>query len=345
MKRMNPFSRRDFLKLSSLALGSLAFSPFLPQITQFADVDLVRVGTGSVSVYGEPTDTSDIVATWKQDDIVNIYEVITAKTPAYNPIWYRVWGGYMHRAHLQRVKVIYNHPMTVLSEGGHLGEITVPYSQSLQFTQRFGWDFANRLYYGTVHWIIGIDEGPDKQPWYRIRDELNSASYNVPAIHVHIITENELTPITPKVPFNQKRIDVKISTQTLTCFEYDKIVMQTKVSTGLPSSYTGAGISTSTPTGYFNIQNKMPSKHMGDGNLTSDLKAYELVGVPWNCFFTDEGHAFHGAYWHDNFGVPMSHGCVNMRIIDAKWLFLWVLPIANYEHEATIDFGTSVHIF
>jgi len=41
----------------------------------------------------------------------------------------------------------------------------------------------------------------------------------------------------------------------------------------------------------------------------------------------------------------MSHGCVNMRIPDAKWLFLWALPIANYDNEATIDFGTSVYIY
>lgn len=342
MKRL---SRRDFLKVSGVSIGSMVFSPFLPQITGFNDVDLVRVGTESVSVYSEPYDTSDIITTWKQDDIVNIYEVVTAKTPAYNPIWYRVWGGYMHRAHLQRVKIIYNQPATIVQEKGQLGEVTVPYTQTMRYTERFGWETANRLYYGTVHWVVGIDEGPDKQPWYRIRDELNSALYNVPAIHIRLIPENELAPITPKVPFNQKRIEVEISSQTLTCYEYDKIVMQTKVSTGLPSIYTGEGIPTATPTGDFNIQNKMPSKHMGDGNLTSDLKAYELVGVPWDCFFTTKGHAFHGAYWHDNFGVPMSHGCVNMRIADAKWLFLWTMPIANYDQEATIDYGTSVHIY
>lgn len=342
---MNPITRRDFLKLSGLTFGSLAFSPFLPQITEFEDTDLVRVGTNSVSVYSLPDDTSDIVATWKQDEVINVYETITAKTPEYNPIWYRVWGGYMHRAHLQRVQIKYNQPATAIREKGQIGELTVPYSQAMRFSERFGWDEANRLYYGSVHWIVGIDEGPDRQPWYRIRDELNSALYNIPAIHIHLFEDQELTPITPDVPFNQKRIDVEIRTQTLTCFEYDKIVMQTKVSTGLPSTYTGEGISTATPKGSFNIQNKMPSKHMGDGNLTSDLKAYELVGVPWDSFFTDEGHAFHGAYWHDNFGVPMSHGCVNMRISDAKWLFLWALPIANYDNEATIDFGTSVNIF
>ncbi len=44
-------------------------------------------------------------------------------------------------------------------------------------------------------------------------------------------------------------------------------------------------------------------------------------------FFHEAGYAFHGTYWHDNLGTPMSRGCVNMRIEDAKWLFRWVRPI------------------
>ena len=41
--------------------------------------------------------------------------------------------------------------------------------------------------------------------------------------------------------------------------------------------------------------------------------AYELPGVPWVSYFTGNGVAFHGTYWHDNFGSPTSHGCLNMR--------------------------------
>jgi hypothetical protein len=68
---------------------------------------------------------------------------------------------------------------------------------------------------------------------------------------------------------------------------------------------------------------------MGDGGLTSDVDAYELPGVPWTSFFGDSGVAFHGTFWHDNFGNPMSLGCVNMRNEDAKWLFRWCLPEYN----------------
>jgi hypothetical protein len=90
---------------------------------------------------------------------------------------------------------------------------------------------------------------------------------------------------------------------------------------------------------------------MGDGNLASDIEAYELVGVPWTSFFTMTGYAFHGTYWHDNFGVPMSRGCVNMRPDDAKWLFRWSTPAAApeaFEIPTKADrrgYGTQVRIF
>src|SRR3972149_5463620 len=105
------------------------------------------------------------------------------------------------------------------------------------------------------------------------------------------------------------------------------------------------------PRGTFNLQSKFPSKHMGDGSLASDIEAYELVGVPWTSFFTSTGYAFHGTYWHNNFGVPMSRGCVNMRPAEARWLFRWALPIAlpeEFETPGKVDrkgFGTAVKIF
>jgi lipoprotein-anchoring transpeptidase ErfK/SrfK len=74
---------------------------------------------------------------------------------------------------------------------------------------------------------------------------------------------------------------------------------------------------------------------MGSGDLAqaADIDAYQLPGVPWTTFIhfhgrPFQGHAFHGTYWHDNFGVPMSSGCINMRPDEAKWLFRWCLPAA-----------------
>jgi lipoprotein-anchoring transpeptidase ErfK/SrfK len=344
-------TRRDFLKLTGLGLGALAFTPFRPGLTEFDDLPLIRIATTSVSVYKEPNDQSAIVATWYRDDVLSMYEEVNSGTPDYNPVWYRVWGGYMHRARIQKVKVIYNAPAYSLpKEGKQIAEVTVPYTQSLKLienpqTKARTWESLYRLYYGTTHWVVGMDTGPDGQVWYKLLDELLEVHYYVPAIHLRLIPPEELSPLSPDVPWEQKRIEVALNTQTLRAYEYDQVVLETNISSGLVNGKPGAnGIPTRTPSGEFNIEVKMPSKHMGDGNLAADIEAYELPGVPWVSFFTDKGHAFHGTYWHDNFGVPMSHGCVNMRIAEAKWIWRWSYPIANISAEDTKGYGTRVII-
>ncbi len=83
---------------------------------------------------------------------------------------------------------------------------------------------------------------------------------------------------------------------------------------------------------------------MGDGNLTDDIRAYELPGVPWVSFFTQTGVALHGTYWHHNYGRRMSHGCVNMVTAEAKWIYRWTIPQADvYEWEKK-GYGTQVTV-
>ena len=86
----------------------------------------------------------------------------------------------------------------------------------------------------------------------------------------------------------------------------------------------------------------MPSRHMGDGRITADLEAYELPGVPWVSFFTPTGVAFHGTYWHNDFGRPKSHGCINMRTEEARWLYRWTLPMVAPEETWRIARGTPI---
>jgi len=69
---MTPLSRRDFLKLGGLSLGSLAFSPPLSSHFDFDDSDLVRVATKSVSVYSRATDKSSIISTWYRDELLRL---------------------------------------------------------------------------------------------------------------------------------------------------------------------------------------------------------------------------------------------------------------------------------
>ena len=342
---MKSISRRDFLKLGALTLGSLAFSPFLPESSEFEDSNLVRVAIQQVSVYEKPDGDSSIVYQWFRDELVHVYGEVVTKAPAHNPIWYRVWGGYMHRGRLQRVKILFNPVQTAIPESGQLGEVTVPYTQSYWYTTNDGWQPMYRLYYNTVHWIVGVEEGPDRQPWYKIRHGwYRDVYYFARAIHLRFVTSQELAPIEPDLKYSQKRIEISLPYQTLTAYQDDQVVLHTQISSGVPRPNTTNEIPTATPTGEFAVVSKRPSAHMGDGVLTSDLGAYELPGVPWNSYFTSLGHAMHGTYWHNNFGTPMSHGCVNMRTDEAKWIYLWTLPSIDAAVEERPGLGTKVII-
>ena len=323
-------------------------SPYFPE-DQDDDFDLRilgRVANSQISLYSLPRDDARIIKQLYRDELVNIYAELTPPTgPAWNPLWYRVWGGFIHSANVQKVEIRHNPVISEIREEGQLAEVTVPYTQTMRFTRYEGWLPLYRLYYQTTHWVTGLDEGPDGGPWYELTDELGGTKYHVPAQHLRFIPDEELAPISPDVPFEDKRVEVDLKQQTLTAYERDEIVLFTKISSGVKSAIVTNGLPTETPTGQFNIYSKMPSKHMGEGRLTDNLEDYELVGVPWTAFFFQGGYALHGTYWHNNFGVPMSRGCVNMRVEDAKWLFRWTLPVTEPETVEKTGFGTQVVIY
>jgi LysM repeat protein len=104
-----------------------------------------------------------------------------------------------------------------------------------------------------------------------------------------------------------KWIDINLSKQRLTAYQGNTPVFSALISGGLPR--------TPTVVGRFKINTKLTSTRMrGPG--------YDLPNVPYTMYFY-KGYAIHGTYWHNNFGRPMSHGCVNMRTSDAAWLFNW----------------------
>ena len=109
-------------------------------------------------------------------------------------------------------------------------------------------------------------------------------------------------------PANGKRvIEIDLSDQTLTAWQGDVAILRTHVSTGKAS--------TPTVPGQFSIYHKLDSQHMVGPD-------YDLPGVPWVMYYYGD-FAIHGAYWHNAFGVPTSHGCVNMTIDEAQALYQW----------------------
>ncbi len=347
-------SRRDFLKLGAASLIGLGFrhphqfggSNFDDPTTQDSGT-IIRVGSESVSVYSQAWDQSRIRFQRFRDEIVHVYETVNSPHgPGYNPIWYRVWGGYIHSAYVQKVHYQLNPVLETIPEKGQLAEVSVPYSQAMRYNQYTGWTPVYRLYNQSTHWITAIEAGPDGEPWYRVYDELLRSEYFIAAPHLRAVLPAELTPISADVPPEQKRIEVNLTRQVLKAFESERVVLETRISSGMPRrAGTPIADSTETPRGTFHVQSKMPSKHMGDGILTDDLEAYEYPGVPWTSFFESVvGIAFHGTYWHTNYGVPMSHGCINMRPEEAKWIFRWTTPVAEGNEIEKRGMGTLVEV-
>ncbi len=114
---------------------------------------------------------------------------------------------------------------------------------------------------------------------------------------------------------SDKRIVVDLSEQKLYAYDGTVLFMDELVSTGLDL--------TPTPRGSFTVFRKMPSRYMQGPLPGISDQYYDLPGVPWNLYFTKEGGAIHGAYWHNRFGELWSHGCVNLPLEKARKLYEW----------------------
>jgi hypothetical protein len=152
-----------------------------------------------------------------------------------------------------------------------------------------------------------------------------------------------MAPIRPDV--EDKRIVVDNTAQTLSCFEAGTEVYYCTVSTGVPFGPLGEPLDrSSTPLGSRPIWRKLVALHMSGGTTGG---GWDLAGVGWTTFFVGNGIAIHSTFWHNNFGVPMSRGCVNARPEDAKWVFRWTQPVVPYyPGDVTVSMpgGTRVEV-
>jgi lipoprotein-anchoring transpeptidase ErfK/SrfK len=119
-------------------------------------------------------------------------------------------------------------------------------------------------------------------------------------------------------------IDINLSDQYMTAYEYDTAIQGTYISSGF-AQYP-------TPTGYFSIFSKLRYDDMTNGLASPPGEYYYQPDVPWVMYFADGGYAIHGAYWHNMFGTPYSHGCVSEPLWAAEWFYNWA------------PYGTTVYI-
>ena len=125
----------------------------------------------------------------------------------------------------------------------------------------------------------------------------------------------------------EKWIEVNLSDQKLYAWIGDQLVDEFMISTGVGAYPTVEGV--------FRMWMRTPTQTMSGGDRASGTY-YNLPNVQWVQYFYSE-YALHGTYWHNNFGTPMSHGCVNLSIEDAEWLYNWSFP----EWDGSIDWIRS----
>jgi lipoprotein-anchoring transpeptidase ErfK/SrfK len=149
------------------------------------------------------------------------------------------------------------------------------------------------------------------------------------------LTDDETSPINAEVDPNEKKIVVNLTYQTLSCYEGNREVYFCRISSGPKIQGNWE-----TPIGEHRFPwRKTISIHMAGGTLGS---GWDTPFISWTYLFAGSGVAIHAAFWHNDFGTARSHGCVNCRPEDAKWIFRWTYPHVSLQQS---DFDlTGQHV-
>jgi hypothetical protein len=185
---------------------------------------------------------------------------------------------------------------------------------------------SNGLMYRYTPVYIYDIETVDNEDWYLIGENKWVHQY-------HVAKVQPLENI-PETVDTELWVGIDLYEQIVIAYEGATPIFATLISTGLDRWPTYEGT--------FHIYYRNPREFMTWGTVGDDY--YQLEEVPWTMFF-DEGRALHGAYWHDGLGYRRSHGCVNMSITDARWMYEWVAEHMGKHRSADVEEGPAVHVY
>ena len=340
-------TRRNFLKFSMQApLGIMLFvkKPFRSTPASFIDPSSPLVGRvlhDNAVIYDQPSFSASVKYHLRMNNLLPISnELIGDAINEHSKIWYEVTDyGFMPANSVQLVRQQLNSIRDQVNNGGELGTITVAFTKAWKGSpSNTDSEEYQLFFYGSNHWIKGVFVDEKGDTYYKIVEDRWGDIYYVTAQHVAIYAEEELLPLASEIPLVEKHIEVNIHDQIVIAYENGKPVFLSPAATGILDD----GIDLSTPPGEYEVNYKRPSRHMVHSDKIG-INDSELYGVPWVTYFTDTGIAFHGTYWHNDFGVPRSHGCVNLPIPAAKWIYLWTDPIVPPRQDTFVsNYGTRV---
>jgi len=342
---LTKINRRDFLKLSAAGLGAIIAAPtskpanaYLPELKSSARIGRVL---GMVEVKSKPDPDSSTIEVKYDDDLIACdREIIGSRvSSSTNRIWYETPTGYIPSIRVQPTKMEPNEPLlqipTYFETQGMWVEVTVPYVDIYQDNppprSKLLQEMKHpRFYYSQVLWVDGVKTGANGEIMYHVIERHGSEgdTFWAEAKAFKPITPDDITVISPEV--ENKKIIVDVSHQTISCYENDVEILFDRVSTGAKYNNEGTKVDKwATPVGDYHVVNrKYISLHMAGGSAAT---GYELFGVAWTSIFATGGVAFHSTYWHNNYGEPMSHGCVNLRPEVSKFIFRWTQPFCAYD--------------
>jgi hypothetical protein len=333
----NLLSRRDFLKLGGATMLGLLFPHFPGEMSPAASTPMQgRVQATSLVVRDAPAFSGKKVTSVKRDALLDLTELVYGGADGnHNRQWYRLGDqGYVYSGWIQSVSTTINPILAEIPETGVLGEITIPIAESY-------WAINSnptpgpRLYFATNHWITAmVVDQRDGSSWYKAYDNLYNSHYYVRPEWMHLFLPEEISSLSPQVPENEKRIEIILDRQLLFAYEWNQLVYAARVATGQKNYET--------PTGWFHTFHKRPTYHMTGG--ADDASVFDLPGVPWDSYITENGVAIHGTYWHNDFGHPHSHGCINMSPQDAKWIYRWSQPTVPAGERLVLEPGTGTRV-
>ena len=366
------FSRRDFLKVAGVGLGALAFKPFnlesfyIPKrLPQFPDSEIIGRLVDQTDIRSRPTNDpllNTAIGTLPADHLIPWErEVIGSVVALTNQKYLETPQGYIWSSRVQPTRNLPNTPITEMPAGqpGFWVEVTVPYvdltldgspiSPWIQSLIQF--NFPPRAYYGQVLWIDQIRQSNGFVE-YRWNESLGHGYgygdiYWADGAGLKVLTEQDVAPISPDIDPAEKKIVADLTYQTLSCFEGNNEVFFCRISSGAKYDPLTGAISEerATPVGDLNTHWKIISLNMSGGGSAA---GYSTPAVPWDTVISGEGIAIHGAFWHNDFGERRSHGCINVKPEDAKWIFRWTTPyisLAQNEQRMTWpDHGTVVTV-
>jgi hypothetical protein len=359
-------SRRDFIKLAGLGIGTMAFTRLSPsdidyrwdvfsqpkRLPQFPTSAIIgRVCEPDIDLRNSPTNNpnlnnsigklgADELLEWNREVVGNVIGGLPNQRYIETP------RGYVYGSVLQPTKNIPNTPVTELPNGqGFWAEVTVPLVDlahegtvaSPWLQDHITYNFPPRLYYGQVVWIDQVRTN-NGFPEYRWNEDAAGRGYGYGGSYgeyfwgdgaaFKILTDADVSTINPDVDPNEKTISIDLDYQTLSCYEGAREVYFCRISSGKKyDPVTGLVTDTfATPAGSLLTYWKIISKNMTAGNEGS---GYSTPAVPWCTFIASGGVAIHGAFWHNAFGERRSHGCVNVTPDDAKWIFRWTMPYVS----------------